>query len=69
MSELLKRIFCREQQGLEVSDRRKNGSISFKKRFCNKFPLYVKLIDIVLKKCLPVKRKLESVTVSGGSGS
>ena len=56
--------FAVEQQGLEVSDRRKNGSISFKKRFCNKFPLYMKLIHIFLKKCLAVKRKLESVTVS-----
>ena len=27
-----------EQQGLEVSNRRKNGSISFQSRFCNKVP-------------------------------
>ena len=64
-------------QGLEVSDRQKNGSTSFKKRFSTKSLEANGLIFFVIceaywhrfKKCLLVKRKLETVTVIGSSGS
>ena len=69
--------FTLEQQGLEESDRQKMDRQASKSVYSIKSPEANGLIVFVIceaywhcfKKCLPVKRKLESVTVSGDSGS